>query len=350
MSDEKPKAKRRGSLPLKVRIPGCQPIRRLSGTHDRKMRDRLTRMVHTLHEQGRDDLVNAIAAGRLTPLEVYNRFKFQRLDELPHADELPRFRATWPKWLADLECSDEHRRTTELYFKRLEKLVPEDASVGGAVDALKEMRIKLRAHPRSFNLCRSNVMAYLRDTVGRRHRYWNDAADVPKLKQKAVRAKHPLTPDRLRDLVKAMGEPCGPMAWTMATTGMGWKEYLGAWEREGDGLRIHGTKTGGRDRLIPLVSLLHPPVGVLYAFRQALHKASGGTVTPYDLRRTFMTLMVEAGVPRPRRRAYMGHAAEDISALYEFQEVREYLLKDAARIRAFLGEPEAGPALQMVRA
>jgi len=139
-----------------------------------------------------------------------------------------------------------------------------------------------------------------------------------------------------------MGDPTGPMAWTMATTGMGWREYTGFWEREGDGLRIHGTKTGGRDRLIPLVSLLHPTVGTLARFRLLLRRASDGRVTPYDLRRTFANLMVEAGVPRPRRALYMGHSAEDILALYEWQEVREYLVKDAERIRVVLGEPPQG--------
>jgi integrase len=187
--------------------------------------------------------------------------------------------------------------------------------------------------------------AFLRDQLGRRHKLWLDIADVKAMKVRPVRAKHPLTPDRLRAVVKELGDPWGPMAWTMATTGMGWREYTGQWEREGDGLRIHGTKTRGRDRLIPLVSLVYPPAGNIWPFRRRLKMAG---VTPYDLRRTFMTLMIEAGVPRPRRRAYMGHTAEDITALYEWQEARDYLAKDAERIRAVLGEPEGGPQLQVI--
>lgn len=340
----------RGSLPLKVRIPGCEPIRRLSGTTDRAMLKKLVRMVHALHEQGRDDLVNGIARGLLKPLQVYNHWKFQRLKDLPHADELPRFADVWPRWLAGLECSDDHRASCEGYCRRLAALMGPDASLTAIVGALQDFRATHRAHPRSFYLAHHAMRALVRDTLTRRHRLYQEVADVPLLRAAPKRTKHPLSPDALRGLVQAMGEPWGPMAWTMATTGMGWKEYAGAWEREGDGLRIHGTKTEGRDRLIPLVSLLHPCEGTIYAFRWHLTKASEGRVTPYDLRRTFMTLMLEAGVPRPRRRAYMGHAAEDISALYEWQEVREYLLKDAERIRVVLGEPPAGPTLQMVRA
>jgi integrase len=204
------------------------------------------------------------------------------------------------------------------------------------------------AHPRAFNLAKSNVQAFLKATLGRRHRAYMDAQDIPALKVRATRKKHPLTADQLRGLVRNLGEPWGPMAWTMATTGMGWKEYLGAWEREGVGLRIHGTKTGGRDRLVPLVSLLHQPEDVAETtFRWHLSKGTP-RITPYDLRRTYAGMMVDANIPRPRRRLYLGHAAEDISALYEAQEVVEYLVKDAEAMRRVIGEPEGGPRLQVV--
>lgn len=339
----------RGSLPLKVRIPGCEPIRRASGTTDKKVRRALVRMLHTLHEQGRDDLVNAIARGTLKPLQVYTQFRFNRLADLPHADELPRFREAWRAWLENMDCSDDHRTSTRFYFQRFEQRLPETATIGDIVPLLQTLRGEMRQRARSFNLAKSNVQAFLRDTLGRRHKAWLDAAEVPELKVIPKRKRHPLTADQLRDLVRKLGEPWGPMAWTMATTGMGWKEYTGPWEREGEGLRIHGTKTGGRDRLIPLVSLLYEPVGSIHAFRWHLTKHGNG-VTPYDLRRTFAGLMVEAGIPRPRRKHYLGHTAEDITALYEAQEVRDYLTRDAEKIRGVLDEPPAGPTLQVVRA
>jgi hypothetical protein len=59
--------------------------------------------------------------------------------------------------------------------------------------------------------------------------------------------------------------------------------------------------------------------------------------------------MVEAGVPRPRRKLYLGHSADDITALYEWQEVREYLTKDAERMRTYLGEPLEAPRLSLIR-
>jgi integrase len=337
----------RGSLPLKVRIPGCEPIRRLSGTYDKVMRKKLVRMIHTLHEQGRDDLVNGIAKGTLRPLQVYNLWKFNRLEKLPYADDLRLFSEVWREWIADWDRSDDWRVACEGYCRRIEALMPRDATMAALPDAIREYAARRTQYPRSVKVMRMAMQSLARKMLGRRHRIWLEITDIPIPRQKAVRKKHPLTPDQLRDKVRELGEPCGMEAWTMATTGMGWKEYNGPWEREGVGLRIHGTKTGGRDRLIPLVSLLYPPVSTIAYFRRRLARVG---ITPYDLRRTFAGLMVDAGIPRPRRKAYLGHTAEDITALYEQQEVREYLTKDAEKMRAVLGEPEGGPNLKVVSA
>jgi integrase len=311
------------------------------------MRKKLVRMIHTLHEQGRDDLVNGIARGTLKPLQVFNLWKFNRLDTLPHADELPRFADVWRQWIAEWERSEDWQTACEGYCLRLEALMPEDATMAAIPDALREYRVQKREHPRSFRVAKMAMQSLVAKKLGRRHRIWMDIADIPLLKGKAVRKIHPLTSERLRQVVRDLGEPWGVMAWTMATTGMGWKEYTGPWEREGVGLRIHGTKTGGRDRLIPLVSLVYPPQGTIYMFRRRLKRVG---ITPYDLRHTFAGLMVEAGVPRPRRKDYLGHATDDITSRYEKQEVNEYLTGDAAKMRAVLGEPEGGPNLKVVSA
>jgi hypothetical protein len=126
----------------------------------------------------------------------------------------------------------------------------------------------------------------------------------------------------------------------------GWKKYCGRWEREGDGLRIHGGNTAGRDWLIPWVGPIAPPRTSIYAYRYHLSKEA---VTPYDSPAHLAGLMVEANIPRPRRRAYLGHSADDITAIYEAQEVREYLTKDAERLRHVLGVPPSGPGIRLVK-
>jgi integrase len=335
----------RGTLPLKVRIPGCLPVRKLSGTTDKNVLKRLKAMIHTLHEQERDDLVNAIAKGSLKPLQVYNLFRFRRLDELPHADQLPVFAEVWPGWLETTDYSDDHKDHFRKAFTALERYLPAGASLGDVVRGLEAYRDRMRAHPRSVNLMKSHVQAFLRAQLGKRHQCYLNAVDMARLREKPVLRKNPLTPNRLHQVVKDLGPRYGGNAWSMAITGMGWKEYTGRWEREGVGLRIHGTKTAGRDRLIPMIGLVSRPQGCLFSFRQALRKQG---LTPYDLRRTFTGIMVEAGVPRPRRKAYMGHTADDITAIYEHQEVIEYLTRDAERMQAILGLPTGGPVLAVV--
>ena len=59
-------------------------------------------------------------------------------------------------------------------------------------------------------------------------------------------------------------------------------------------------------------------------------------LVPYDLRRTYSHWMELAAIPRTRRRMYMGHAAKDVTDLYEEHEVTAFLEEDAAKLRAFL--------------
>jgi integrase len=88
-------------------------------------------------------------------------------------------------------------------------------------------------------------------------------------------------------------------------------------------------------------------------FRAELSKASGETVRPYDLRRTYANWLEAAGVPRTRRKMYMGHGASDVTDLYERHEVERFLAEDAERLRRFVGaEPdtEKVPRLKLEKA
>jgi integrase len=333
----------RGSLVLKIRIRGCDPIRRLSGTYDPKILRKLKAMCHAVNEQGRGDLVNGIASGRLKPLDVYNKYRFNRLEDLPHADELPRYADIWPRMLAELDFSDDHRATLEGYFKRLGRLMPVDATLAAIVPALQEYRATHRTKPRSFEYAQNAAARLVKYALTRRHRLYMEVRDVEGMKRIKKRLPKPLSPAQLRDLMAKLEEPWRGMVWTLATTGMLPKaEYAGRWEREGVGLRIHGEKTEGRDRLIPLIGALYPCKGGDRALYLRMKKYGW---IPKDLRTTYANLMVEAGVPRPRREQYMGHQPQDMTAVYERMEVERFLLEDAEKMRAVLGEPTFGLAL-----
>jgi integrase len=73
-------------------------------------------------------------------------------------------------------------------------------------------------------------------------------------------------------------------------------------------------------------------------FENKVRERSGGSVTVYDLRRTYANWLEAAGIPRTRRRMYLGHGARDVTDLYESHEVKAFLVEDAAKLRRFVGE------------
>jgi integrase len=74
-------------------------------------------------------------------------------------------------------------------------------------------------------------------------------------------------------------------------------------------------------------------------------------VQPYDLRRCFARWMESAGIPRIRRKMYMGHATGDVTELYERHELEAYLAADAAKLREWAGVSETTThALKLERA
>jgi integrase len=139
-------------------------------------------------------------------------------------------------------------------------------------------------------------------------------------------------------------------AWAMALSGMGPKEYWGKWTLMADRIRVYGTKRASRLRDIPLVQPIAVPTISREAFKQRLEHRTKKRVSPYDFRRTFARWMESAGVTRARRVSYMGHAAGDVTSLYERSEIDAHLVADAAKLRTWLGmEPTEPKGLRQVK-
>ena len=64
------------------------------------------------------------------------------------------------------------------------------------------------------------------------------------------------------------------------------------------------------------------------------------TVAPKLARQTFDRWMQDAGIPRVRRKRYLGHGKRDVTDDYEWYEVVAYLREDAGKMRALL--PQQG--------
>jgi len=168
-------------------------------------------------------------------------------------------------------------------------------------------------------------------------------------KRELKRAGHPLTVGEVAALTEKLTPAHAEIVWAMAVTGMGPGELWGRWQVLPDRVHIAGTKRSGRVRDVPLVRAIRRPERGYQAFRVVLSEASGELVEPYDFRRSFATWLEAAGIPRTRRRLYLGHGATSVTDLYERHQVDAFLAEDAEKLRTVLGEAVSATALRVVR-
>jgi integrase len=127
---------------------------------------------------------------------------------------------------------------------------------------------------------------------------------------------------------------------------MGPTEFWGKWEVRDDRILVHGTKRAGRERFIPRFTTVIRPAVLYPAFRRALAKHSA--LKPYDLRRTYANWLESAGIPRTRRKLYLGHGSTDVTSLYEWHEVEQFIAEDRAKLAAYVFGATAKAKLRLV--
>jgi hypothetical protein len=321
-------------------LKGVGRIKKASGTTNVPVRNKMNRMLTTLHEDGRLDILRAIRDGKLSLLEVYSAFQRKALQALPTGDSAKTLSEAMKVWIENLrvpqDVSKNHKGSLETSRRYFENHKPK-ATVSDLPVMLDELRETLgRAHARSFNLARSAALAYVRSTLKRSHPLWLQIAAVEPRKMAKTTKRRPLTPESLRGFFPSPDtDHVDALAWSMATTGMGQKELYGKWETLPDRIHIAGTKREGRERDVPLV--FRPSVPRIHrrTFENKLRERTR-EITAYDLRRTYANFLEAAGIPRARRKIYRGHQSGDIGDLYEQHEVAAFLIEDAAKISAFL--------------
>lgn len=329
-----------GSYVLDRRLRHVGRIKRSSGTSHLPTFRRINEMLTVLHTMGRLDLLRAVRDGHLAPLAVYEAYRIGELERLPSAETIGPLKAAFDAFTESVSAGTRHRSSLRTSGKHLCDAGGKDATIAELPDALRALRVRLSAHPRAFNLARAAAQAFIRERLGRRSKLWLDVSNVPPLEEKKSRKGHPVTPRELADICARLTSDVGEMAWTIATTGMGPREYWqredGWWRDDGSHIRVHGTKRSGRDRNVPRVRTPAEATCGEVKFRRLLAAASNGAVQPYDLRRTFAHWMELARIPRTRRRLYMGHGKRDVTDLYEFHEVQSFLEGDGSTLRAWI--------------
>jgi hypothetical protein len=330
----------RGSFELKKKYRGLPTIRRATGTLDPKVFAQMVTMCDALYTQGRLDVLEAIARGRLRLLDVLNRWRQGREVALPAADVFPRLGDAWDGW-AKKVAGKADRRAKQGTRRALK--IPADATLAELPRLLAELRPRCARTQRTFNLARAHAQAFLRDAVGRSHGLYAQVQDQRPYQRQARQRGQPHPVALIREVAAKMGPIAGPMAWTLAATGMGNKEYWeDGFEEATDRVLVHGEKRTGRGgeegRALPRWTVLCQPRLGEKAFRAALDEASTGKVMVYDLRRSFQRWMEEAGVIEINRDAYMGHGPRTMGQLYGWGELPGQLEADAEKLKEYAGE------------
>lgn len=323
---------------------GVGRIKKATGTTNPVLRRKLSRMLTALADDRRIDILRAIRDGHLSLLDVYAAYQQNALDALPTAATVRPLAAAMKNWIDGLategpspDCSVKHKaslETSRRYFERANPRAP-IADIAAVLETLRESIGK--QHPRTFNLCRSAALAFVRSTLKRSHPLYGAVQSVDPRPVKASRTHAPRTVEEMRSLFpNPDSDLVDGIAWGMATTGMGPGEYWGDWSVRPDRIHIEGTKREGRVRDVPLVQRPVVPSIHRRTFEDKLRERSRD-FTVYDLRRTYATWMEDAQIPRTRRKLYMGHGKADITDLYEKREVTAFLATDAAKLRDFIG-------------
>ena len=315
------------TLTIDRRIRGVGRIKLASGTNHAPTFRRLNEMLDGLVSRGRLDIVKAIKAHQLTPLQVYAAYRVNELDTLPTPDMLVPLANALEKFIREAGKTH-HAANMKSACKHIVAAAGSGSTVDGLVGAVRSLRDSMKGTPRMFNVVKATAQAFARDRYGKASRVWLELAGIQQLKVTRRVKKHPATPAELKAIADTMHDDYRRMAWTMATTGMRPKEYWGLWSTYSNYVHIKGTKTSGADRKVPLWWGLQPPACWYGIFRKALADASKGLMTPYDLRRTYANWLEDAGIPRTRRRLYLGHGERDTTDLYEWRELRAYLEQD----------------------
>ncbi|HEY7236544.1 MAG TPA: hypothetical protein VH539_20455 [Gemmatimonadaceae bacterium] len=319
---------------------GVGRIKRRSGTTAPAMLRKINRALTELYEEGRLDVLRALRDGKLTPMQVYDANRRRALGELPVGDALPEIKTAMVKWIEDArdDYSPKHVGNLETAQRLFEKHNA-TARIADLPRVLEELRASYgKKHPRSFNLARDAARAFTRATLKKSHPVYVACAAVePRSVPKAPLRRLLTVDDMLEYFPNAAENKVDAIAWSMVTTGMGSKELWGRWETQSDRVHIKGTKRDARVRDVPLVRAPTVPQLSRDRFEKNFRTRFDGAITPYDLRRTYMRWMEQAGILRTRRKLYMGHAAGDVSDLYERSEITTFLVEDAKKLRAFLG-------------
>jgi hypothetical protein len=342
----------RGSLQIDRVFP--EPIGRIhmaSGAYDARALADVNDMLSALQRSvpPRWDILQAIKAKRVAPMHALSLWRTSKLEEIPLADVLPRLAGEYERWAKRLEVTDAYKAQIKSTFAQLFRLGAEP-TVGDLPELLQARRDECQdaGKPVAFNRGKAHVQAFVRATLGDDHALYRQITKVAPLAVDAEPERRAQQPGALAAILLRLPPVHQLIAWSLAVSGMRPKEYFPdpkherrlAWTTQPDRIHVGRSKTEAGSRDIPLWAAGLPalPERSRDAFEGMWTRRIGSELDIYDLRRSFIVWMEDAHIPRSRRKHYAGHAAGDVTDLYERRELDAWLGEDSVRLDGYAGE------------
>lgn len=329
------------SLTIDVRLKTVGRFKKRCGTADLATRDEIVAMLQTLDGRGRGDLLVALKRGDLRPLPLLETYRQRGLKGLPSVEHCKPLADAMTSWLRKADIGKLTRRDYRFAFDTLIAVAGEGATLASLPAALEKYRERANGKT-TFN----RVRAAARSFAGKHTDLWATLSKIKPFKERRARART-LSPDAAREASAKLGQ-LGGMFWTMCCTGMSGGPhgpyFRDLYEIHPDHVHIHGTKTEGRERIVPRLTTPTRKLVEYAAFRRAM-KAIG--LKPNDGRHTFQHWAQMTVKEDTRVRRYMGHGPKDLTQAYGFDfDQRQYVKEDGAKLKAFVGKDWA-PAMEL---
>lgn len=355
-----------GTLMIDKRFRGVGRIKVASGTLNKATYHAYVTALVELHNTGQYEPLRALKASRkngrnrsVTPKMVYDWWR-DRSRPAPWAkgsenayDALTTFIADHggTRKLADTTCHTYTARLKVLEEKySISKLSLRDLP---QVLAKYQRDCETRQPPQeaAFRNTRALVQGCVGDTLGNDSEEYKAIVKLGLVQAKGlvrqVRNK-PLTPSELDAVLRdCTDENFKDIVWFLCCVGCGPKEFfVDGWQFESDKLiRVYGAKNKKRfNRPVPVIfQKLRPDPSSIgqRMFYKKFHEIFPSH-TPYDLRRTFQTWCLKAGIERLHIKVYAGHELS-VSEHYTEEDVLRWVDRDRVQLADYISRKRSEP-------
>lgn len=332
-----------GSFRLDRRFRGVGRIALASGTNNRKQFERLDGLLTELHQDGRHDILRAIRDRNVTPLEVLDAQRSNRLHEIAGGAALFRpIREEVERWLSRATCRESSRKRYRVSFdafflraplgvdarvRDLERLNWEELASSWPTSGADWNRLRAAVSAfLTFCFDRDKAHPFRRKVMPQIPRKWEDPGRVPDL-----------TRESFHRLLEAASEHVRPAFEFLALTGLRVGEYLRLEDHHlhpiTRTLEVPGTKTEGSRARLQLseegwrLAKLAVPAPLRYKalrsqFNAAVQRAGLSNLTLHDLRHFHGQLLANAGVPEALIQQSLRHSSPAMTRRYTRQADR----------------------------